>query len=987
MMKTLTHQLSWFFIATITSLALYLAFIVTKSHQIEQYQRAYLSLSNNVIKAREELHYFNHQDHKAYDAYSLQLVEAEIKANALYNTLSKNQDNWLNRMVISTDEVIDQAKAINKNISSFVTDLETLLRLKVSNEYSTLTTSLLEEELLDTLKSPEDKLYVSELTLKGALVSLPSPTLQGNTTFQSLQNYISFRERIKAESKNKEKDIMTNGVKEDLAKQNNYWLEEAKTIKLHAFITMLLFALSIAAYFYLQLRERLLQTLDIQHKLSASEKEKSTLALVAEHAQDAIVMTDKEGYTTWVNNSFLSLSGYSFDDVIGKKPGDILQGENTSQAEVARISEALKQGHSIESELINYHKNGTPYWIDIAINPTFDIHGNLQSFIAVERDSTKRKALEQDLASAAKQAEVSNQAKSTFLATMSHELRTPLNGILGMAQIIESNIQDPENHKQIEVLLESGEHLLSLLNDILDFSKIEENKLELECTKFQFNDVINPIAHTYQQICTSKGLELVIKNELSPNATFNGDKSRIRQIIFNLISNAVKFTHQGTISLSFKHTLAANNQQGVTIVVKDSGIGIRQERLANIFDPFTQAESSTTRQYGGTGLGLAIVKQLVEIMNGHISVNSELGKGTEFKVTIALDTSIEKASTQPLISGNTTALADRHISALCEAITPQKHATTDTAQHNTEDTHQRREPQVSSADNNQHQKALKILIVEDNKINALVAKTFCQRQGYQASVAENGQVALERLKEESFDLVLMDNHMPVMDGVSATQAIRQELKLPTVIFACTADIFQEAHDNFIQAGANFVLTKPIQEKGFIEAINQHLPAIMENQSRLHITALQPDFNVIALTRHTQAAITELAVTEAEINISDLQKIDGNKSINEYLHIFIDSAEEGINSLIIAYGDQNIEMIHFFAQSISELADNYSIPRLINLTAEIQQQTGQNHLPKIHLMQQFINLLEVNIHQSSRLIDSKERQQSSDNKSVNSPQQS
>ncbi|MDO6498846.1 PAS domain-containing hybrid sensor histidine kinase/response regulator [Photobacterium sanguinicancri] len=959
MMKTLTHQLSWFFIAAITSLALYLAFIVTKSHQVEQYQRAYLSLSNNVMKAREELHYFNHQDHKAYDTYSLQLVEAEIKASALYNTLSKNQDNWLNRMVISTDEVIDQAKAIKKNISSFVTDLETLLRLKVSNEYSTLTTSLLKEELLDTLKNPEDKLYVSELTLKGALVSLPSPTLQGNTTFQSLQNYISFRERIKAESKNKEKDIMTNGVKEDLAKQNSYWLEEAKTIKLHAFITMLLFALSIAAYFYLQLRERLLQTLDIQRKLSASEKEKSTLALVAEHAQDAIVMTDKEGYTTWVNNSFLSLSGYSFDDIIGKKPGDILQGENTSQAEVVRISDALKQGQSIESELINYHKNGTEYWINIAINPTFDIHGNLQSFIAVERDSTKRKALEQDLAAAAELAEVSNKAKSTFLATMSHELRTPLNGILGMAQIIESNIQDPEHHKQIQVLLESGEHLLSLLNDILDFSKIEENKLELECTKFQFNDVINPIAHTYRQICTDKGLKFVIKNELSPHATFNGDKSRIRQIIFNLISNAVKFTHQGTISLLFKHTLAANNQQGVTIVIKDSGIGIRQERLENIFDPFTQAESSTTRQYGGTGLGLAIVKQLVEIMNGHMSVNSELGKGTEFKVTIALGTSIEKTSPQPLISGNTT-------------------------QHNTEDTHQRREPQVSSADNNQHQKALKILIVEDNKINALVAKTFCQRQGYQASVAENGQVALERLKEESFDLVLMDNHMPVMDGVSATQAIRQELKLPTVIFACTADIFQEAHDNFIQAGANFVLTKPIQEKGFIDAINQHLPAIMKNQSRASITApSQPNFNIIALTRHTQATITELAVTEAEINIQELDRIDGGKNINEYLQVFIDSAEESINSLIIAYGDQNIELIHFFAQSISELADNYSIPRLINLTAEIKKQTSQNHLPNIHLMQQFINLLEVNIHQSSRLIGHKKRQNTLKNQNLDS----
>ncbi|MEZ8092494.1 ATP-binding protein [Photobacterium swingsii] len=951
MTKTANHKLSLLIIITVTSLALYLVFIITKSHQVDQYQRAYLSLTNDVIKAQEELYYFNHQDHKAYDRYSLQLVHAEVEANALYTGLQSNRSHWLKRMVISTNDVINQAKEINTSISTFVADLETLLRLKVSNEYSTLTTLLLEETLLDSLVSAEDKLYVSELTLKGALTRAPSEALQNNLTFRSLVNYISFRERIKDESTQKEKDISTNGVKEELAKQNRYWLEESETIKQHAFITMLLFALSIAAYFYLQLRERLLQTLAIKQELAASEKEKSTLALVAEHAQDAIVITDKDGYTTWVNNSFLALSGYAIAEVIGQKPGNILQGKDTSQDEVTRISDALKKGESIESELINYHKDGTPYWIDIAINPTFDANGNLQSFIAVERDSTKRKALEQDLAAAAELAEVSNKAKSTFLATMSHELRTPLNGILGMAQIIESNIQNQEHHKQIQVLLESGEHLLSLLNDILDFSKIEENKLELECAQFKFNDVINPIAHTYNQICTDQGLELIIENELNHNALFTGDKSRIRQIIFNLISNAVKFTHQGSINLSFKHTLTANSQQGVVMKIKDSGIGIREERLANIFDPFTQAESSTTRQYGGTGLGLAIVKQLVEMMNGHISAYSELGKGTEFTVTIALETTIEHASSQPLPFDNE---SHNHSSNNREHDTnkeaPQR-LSGKVSHNNTESRHQ--------------QQALNILIVEDNKINALVAKTFCERQGHRASVTENGQLALERLKEDSFDLILMDNHMPVMDGVTATQAIRQQLRLSTVIFACTADIFQEAHDNFIQAGANYVLTKPIQEQGFIDAIQQHLPTIMENQTPTSTT----NTKVIALTRHTQAAITELATTEAEINLVTMNQPCGHTSINDNLQHFIECAEESIGSLIIAYSAHNIELIHSHVLSIKTLGINFSILRLITSATEITKQTNNNQLPNIHALQQLINLLEVNIHQASRLMHS------------------
>ncbi len=921
-----TNKFSLLLIAFITCAAVYLSLIITKSHLNDQYQRAYLALSDNIIQSRERLHYFNHQDNKAYDVYSSQLVSADLKATFLYERLENDQRHWLSRFLVSNHEAVHYAKNTQTGVSTLISNLETLLRLKVSYEYSTLTTLLLEEKLLSTLSALEDKLYVSQFTLTGLMDSPPNRSLEQQPEFKSLSNYIAFRERIKIESKNKEKDIFTNNVKQMLMQQNDYWLSQAESIKNHMFITVVLFICAIAAYFYLQLRERLRQTLVIKRDLFNSEKEKSKLALVAEHAHDAILITDKDGILTWANQSFCTLSGYQLNEVLGKKPGNILQGEKTSKDDINRISTAIKNGASIESELVNYHKNGTEYWIDIAITPTFDLEGSLEQFIAVERDITKRKALEIDLADAAKQAEVSNKAKSTFLATMSHELRTPLNGILGMAQIIESNIKDPEQHKQINVLLESGDHLLSLLNDILDFSKIEQNKLELNCEDFNFKDVINPITSTYIPICEDRGLNLIINNEIGPNTVFKGDKPRIRQIIFNLISNAVKFTHDGSITLLFNHTLTVKKETGITIQIKDSGIGIRQERLEKIFDPFIQAESSTTRQYGGTGLGLAIVKQLVDVMGGDISVNSTEGKGTTFTIVIPLETSIKQATVENKDHSPRTNIE--------ETETPTN---------------------------------LSILIAEDNKVNALVAKMFCQRLGHQVTIAENGQIALDILQESSFDLIIMDNHMPIMDGITATQIIRNKLKLSTVIFACTADVFQEAHDNFIAAGANYILTKPLQEQSFLDAINHHKIKIERNKS-----SHQPKTNIIELKRYSKDKITTLALTEAELTLEPLIEICGDdiEIRNEFLTSFINTSEESITSLITAYDKKDIDNIRLHSHSIKGMAGNFDAHRLVESASSIEKDAKMGMLPKLNDIQQLINLLEVNIQQATRLMENK-----------------
>ena len=388
-----------------------------------------------------------------------------------------------------------------------------------------------------------------------------------------------------------------------MAQQAMFWLSQVDDSKVYLLLNILVLIGIYSVNYRVQQAEQYRKEAKILASLYEVEAEKAQLSLVAEHAQDAIIITDDSGHVTWVNKGFVTLSGYQADEIKGKKPGQLLQGENTCCDEVDKIRKGVTAQQPVTAELINYHKDGSEYWIDIAINPIIDVNGELTNFIAVERDSTARKKMETELAQAVVKADVSNKAKSTFLATMSHELRTPLNGILGMAQIIEPNLENPEHRQQIQILLESGNHLTSLLNDILDFSKVEEGKLSLEHELFEFKTVIEPIINTYQPICNEKNIGFIVENLIEEQQAFKGDKARVRQIIYNLLSNAVKFTESGQVTLKFKQSIGLSGQSGIAMTVEDSGIGIRKERVDSIFEPFVQAESSTTRQYGGTGLG------------------------------------------------------------------------------------------------------------------------------------------------------------------------------------------------------------------------------------------------------------------------------------------------------------------------------------------------------------------------------------------------
>ena len=403
------------------------------------------------------------------------------------------------------------------------------------------------------------------------------------------------------------------------------------------------------------------------------------------------------------------------------------------------------------------------------------VDGDLSGIIVQGQDITTLIEAEKQSNVARKEAEKSAQARADFLAKMSHEIRTPINGILGVAQLLKGAVKSQEQSNQIDVLRHSGEHLLAVLNDILDFSKIEQGKFNIQKHSFSFTDTVRTLENIYRPICESKGVELVIENQLDPQVALFTDQVRLNQIMFNLLSNAVKFTPSGSVRLSAVLDQFEGVENSVLVVeVSDTGIGIDPNKLEQMFEPFVQEEETTTREYGGSGLGLTIVKSLVDMLDGNVQVHSQKGVGTTFVVTLPV------RDRERLLNENK---PDQHI--------------------NPED---------------MFNQTLKVLLVEDNHTNAFILKAFCNKYEMQVEWAKDGLEAIERLKHHTYDLILMDNQLPHLGGIETTKEIRRNLKLGTPIYACTADTAKETGDAFMEAGANYILLKPIKESAFHEAL-------------------------------------------------------------------------------------------------------------------------------------------------------------------------
>ncbi len=403
-------------------------------------------------------------------------------------------------------------------------------------------------------------------------------------------------------------------------------------------------------------------------------------------------------------------------------------------------------------------------------------------FVTTYSDISERKKLEQDLIESKNKAETANKAKSNFLATMSHEIRTPLNGVLGMAQLLRDEELGADQRTKVDNILMSGEALLEILNDVLDMSKIESGNVQIEEKPFDLVPLLENVCAPFKSLSEDRGIEFEMQNIASDHSWYAGDPTRIRQVVQNLLSNAFKFTDTGSIQVKAiarkMDILEDDAERLIEISVADTGTGISKGRLSNIFDVFVQEDNTITRKFGGSGLGLAIVKNLAQLMGGDISVKSEVNVGSTFTFSITL-----KQTQMPEADENSGEIVHKGLDI----------------------------------------RPLKILVAEDNNLNALIAKSMLEQQGHTVDFAVNGLEAVKYLKNKMPDLILMDVHMPEMSGIEATEIIRKDYSLKELpIIGVTAESFSDRLAELDRVGMNSVLTKPFTKQQLLEILARNI---------------------------------------------------------------------------------------------------------------------------------------------------------------------
>jgi PAS domain S-box-containing protein len=583
-----------------------------------------------------------------------------------------------------------------------------------------------------------------------------------------------------------------------------------------------------------------------------------------------LVEVDNNEIVQFANQSFCEMSGFPLVELIGRKASAVLKGDNIPEV-VRRKTELRKKGISDAYELQVKTKSGHQKWWLVSGAPRYNDNGELVGSIGIHLDISEQKILENELRSAREQAEFSSQAKQSFLANMSHEIRTPLNAILGMGrQLAKTSLEDQQRFF-LKNINDASENLLVIINDILDISKIEAGKLALESIPFRIRAIFQQAVQISRLKAEEKGLSLDCDVDDSIAQTFMGDPHRLNQVLLNLLSNAIKFTHRGAVKINCTLMQQEDKFQQIQISVADSGIGMEQEFMERLFESFMQEDKSVSRKFGGTGLGMSITKHLVTMMSGSITVKSTKNVGTTFFVDI------------PFEIGGEHSIVDDDNEIVDTSIIRNK----------------------------------RILLVEDNEINRMVATATLANYYPLITEVVNGREALDALKAQEFDLVLMDMQMPVMDGLRATRLIRSDLRLQIPIIALTANAIKGENEICFAAGMNDYVSKPFKEEDLVGVIVKWLNSGVSMQLKI---------------------VEESQVTDdALFDLSKIRQLSRNNDdfIKKMIDMFCQQVPVSISAITRSYNEGDLKTVKTESHKIKPSLETMGVRQLAKDVREIE----------------------------------------------------
>lgn len=512
---------------------------------------------------------------------------------------------------------------------------------------------------------------------------------------------------------------------------------------------------------------------EAERRIKDSEEK---IRVILDNSAAAIMLIDEQGRIVSWNKYTENLLGMQKKDLAFRQVQTLYPKKEWEKIKAEKIRK-IGSKHHLETKICV--KSGALIDIDLSINVLRDSKNKIIGSVGIMQDITEQKKFQAMLVQSKLAAEEANSAKSLFLANMSHEVRTPMNTIMGMIDLTLDTSLDEEQHENLVVAKDAADNLLGLLNDILDLSRVEAGKITLETIDFHLHNVVKSVRKGLSVIANEKNLELALDIHAKVPELIEGDPVRLRQVLINLINNAIKFTHKGKITTEIK--VASQDQETVMLLfsVIDQGVGIPKDRHSKIFNVFTQADDSTTRRFGGTGLGLAISKKLVEMMGGRIWVESEEGQGSAFNFTANFK------------------VVAQTVQGLAQNVG------------------------VTEAETTINFSGLRVLLAEDNVVNQKMVVRMMEKQGCLIEAVGDGQAVLDAVHGKKFDVILMDAHMPVYDGLEVTEIIRREEKTTGThipIIALTARAMQEDRVRCLEAGMNGYVPKPINRQQLFDEI-------------------------------------------------------------------------------------------------------------------------------------------------------------------------